>query len=149
MIQEYPTHPDWNELEEGCIQFANELTDSFIQIDAVVGLTRGGLVNAVIFSHQLGDAPVIPVDYSSKMGAGDNISAHSNDVPQIRGHNLLIVDDIADSGHTMAELDHLLRSRGHTVLTYVSYWKEGSALTPTGYQYKIPANAPWIVMPWE
>lgn len=143
----YPTHPEWEMLQEGCIQYANTINDH--HIGAVIGLTRGGLFNAVIFSHLLGDAPLIPVDYSSKQGNGDNIGSHSNNIPDIRQHRLLLVDDIADSGHTMSELDFYLRQRGHDVLTYVSYWKEDAAIAPDGYQFKIPSDSPWIVMPWE
>lgn len=143
----YPTHPEWDTLQEGCIQFANSMRDQ--NIGAVVALSRGGLINGVIFSHLLGDIPLIPVDYSSQRGNGDNIGNHSNNIPDIRQHRLLLVDDIADSGHTLSELDFHLRQRGHDVITYVSYWKNDSALTPDGYQFEIPPNSDWIVYPWE
>lgn len=148
-MNKYPTHPTWDDIQDGCIKFVDTLLDENKPIEAVVGLTRGGLVNAVIVSHLLYDIPVYAVDYSSKHGAGDNISSHSNDVPNIKQRRLLLVDDIADTGHSLKELQALLISRGHTVYTYVSFWKESSALTPDGYQYKIPTDAPWIVMPWE
>lgn len=143
----YPTHPTYDDLEAGCIEFTDRLQD--MPPHAVLGLARGGLFNALIFSHQLGDIPLIPIDYSSTQGAGDNIDSHANTIPQIKYHRLLLVDDIADSGHTMSEVAHILTQRGHEVFTYVSFWKELSAIEPDGFQFKIPEDGPWIVFPWE
>lgn len=141
----------WDEIHDGCKNVADLIVVDGalgVRVDAVVGLSRGGLVPGVLLSHLL-DAPLIPVDYSSTRGKGDNMGSHSNDVQQIRQHNLLLVDDIADTGHTLSELDHLLRERGHAVYTYVHCWKEGSALTPDWHCVRLEHDAPWVVFPWE
>jgi len=149
-ILSYPTHPSWDELQEGCIQAADAMRLNGTAVNvAILGLARGGLVNAVIFSHLLSNGPVISIDYSSKAGAGDNVGSHTQLLPEIRHQNLLIVDDIIDSGHTMAEVDFIYRQRGHIVVTYASYWKQGAAHTPDYFQYEIPAKSEWIIFPWE
>jgi hypoxanthine phosphoribosyltransferase len=144
----------WDQITEACNMFAEGVHDThgdgkYTRFDAVVGLTRGGLVPGVILSHLFYDIPLIPVDYSSSQGMGDNVGSHSNDVPNIKQHRLLLVDDIIDSGHTMNELVLLLRARGHDVMTYSYIWKEGAVFAPDQYCVKLPADAGWVVFPWE
>lgn len=68
--------------------------------DYVVGLTRGGLLPAVMISHWL-DVPM----YSLNVSLRDNISLSESNLwmaeDAFAGKNILIVDDINDSGATL------------------------------------------------
>jgi hypoxanthine phosphoribosyltransferase len=127
--------------------YVQELTR---MVQTIVGVTRGGLIPAIILSHELG-LPMCCADYSSRDGAGDDkrttVCGELPDLPY--GAPLLIVDDIADTGRTLFELWSEYTERGHIVHTATLYYKSGGEFKPTFYAEEIPANAPWVVFPWE
>ena len=143
----YPTHPTYEELHEGCIAFAQ----TYDAPDVILGVMRGGMLNAVVLSHIYDHVPVVALDYGSKKGAGDNARLHSQALPSLDKaiNRVLVVDDICDSGHTLAEIYKAYESRGFEVDSYVSYLKESSVFLRTDYTWKIPADAPWIIFPFE
>jgi uncharacterized protein len=67
--------------------------------DYVVGLTRGGLLPAVMISHYL-NIPMQSLDVSLRDG-GDCVSNLSMAEDAFEGKNILIVDDINDQGSTL------------------------------------------------
>jgi hypoxanthine phosphoribosyltransferase len=115
--------------------------------DLLLGLTRGGLIPAVMLSHMTG-IPMIAAQYSSKDGAGDNKN-HRNRLPNIDAEHIMIVDDIADSGYTLQEVSDHYTKQGHVVSTSVLYYKEGSVFSPTFHAAAIEADSPFIYFPWE
>jgi hypothetical protein len=71
--------------------------------DVVVGLARGGLIPAVMLSHKLG-LPMCSVKWSTR----DHIGTQPLEkLKQYR--DILIVDDICDSGKTLTSLVDNLR----------------------------------------
>lgn len=153
-------HPSWHDVEKGTaliIQSMLQLND--IPVSWVVGLTRGGLVPAVIASQML-NIPMMPVNYSSKEGNGDNKN-HNNYLPDIRGDiasghgigvdapTLLIIDDIADTGHTLKDVSEHYIKKGHKVFTGSLYFRETSCHVPHFFVHLIGEDDPWIIFPWE
>ena len=67
--------------------------------DYVVGLTRGGLLPAVMISHYL-DVPMQSLDVSLRDG-GECTSNLGMAEDAYDGKNILIVDDINDQGNTL------------------------------------------------
>lgn len=153
------THPTWNDICVGTAVIANRTMQRSLQIDVVVGITRGGLVPAVVFSHVF-EIPMYPVNYSAKDGRGDNKN-HDNILPFIgtpipSGEgtvpsvpSLLVLDDICDSGRTLEDVAHFYRKQGHEVFTAALYYKEGASVQPDVWWQKIPEDAPWVIFPWE
>lgn len=143
----FPTHPTYEQIHAGCQTFARIMENN--PPDAIIGVVRGGLINAVIISHLLGNIPVIPVDYSSSKGKGDNVGSHSDFLPEIYKERVCLIEDIVDSGYTMEELVERYENRGHIVYSYASYVKSSSVFTPSSWTWMIPEDAPWIIFPWE
>jgi xanthine phosphoribosyltransferase len=67
--------------------------------DYIVGLTRGGLLPAVMISHYL-SVPMQSLDVSLRDG-GDCVSNLGMAEDAFDGKNILIVDDINDQGSTL------------------------------------------------
>ena len=115
--------------------YVNELSKKIKEGDSVCGeefvgiygVPRGGVILAVILSHRLD----IPYLTSLDVGRG--------------GNGLLIVDDIADTGHTIERL-----SRVYDTATFatIDYNKEDSVVEPTHWINNKGTND-WIVYPWE
>lgn len=144
----------WVDFQVLLIPFYIKIAHTNKKYDAIIGLSRGGLVPAVCLSNIM-DIPLIPVQYSSKRGAG-NDKNHANVVPimsDITGkqsqHTLLIVDDICDTGYTLKEVCGELRAQGHEVVTATIHYKSGAVITPDVYIEHLDPDSPWIVYPWE
>jgi hypoxanthine phosphoribosyltransferase len=73
------------------------------QPDYVVGIGRGGLVPAVYISHQL-NTPMLSVDHSSKVPGFAEELLRKVAMRSASGVKLLFVDDINDSGRTIATI---------------------------------------------
>lgn len=105
----------------GCKTIAEQVKLKYNdQFDNIYGVPRGGLVIAVYLSHLL-DLPV---------------------VDSIRDGRTLIVDDIADTGKTLVELDKFKYSKIATL-----YYHEQSMIYPDIWVYL--KTDKWIQFPWE
>lgn len=97
---------------------AKEISDYFYGSDQliVVGLLRGSFVFIADLVREL-DVPV-EVDFLEVSSYGDSMES-SREVRiikdirgEIEGRDVLVVEDIIDTGHTMAHVMTLLKSRG-------------------------------------
>lgn len=141
------THPSYHDIEKGVGRLAYQIASANIKYDAIVGLSRGGLLPAVILSHMT-YRPVLPVAYSSTSGNGDDLN-HSNELVDLFEKSILIIDDICDSGRTLAEVREHYIEKGHNVHTAVLYAKENAVMIPDFKWQVIPKDSPWIIFPWE
>jgi len=115
----------WEDIENQITDLAEQISKNRENIIAVYGLPRGGLIPAVLLSHKLG------VKYV-------------NEWPLIKDlyhpYNVLIVDDICDSGKTLKEYNN------HPTATL--HYKPSAITKPTFYS-NIAEEDVWIVYPWE
>ena len=71
---------EWSEIHECVNILCSKIVNDYPNIDSVMGLPRGGMIPAVLISHELG-LPYV----------------------QHPGKNTLVVDDINDTGHTLSK----------------------------------------------
>lgn len=144
------THPSFENVKQAARHIVNKMDEEGFRPDRMIALARGGAILGVVLSHML-NVPVSIVAYSSKRGKGDDRN-HDNSLPDIESDNLLIVDDLTDSGHSMKEvadvyggdLNPTRRLRMATM-----YAKEGGVVLPDYYWHWLPKAAPFIHFPWE
>lgn len=142
------THPTYGNVETACAHIIKELDTKGIRPTRIVALSRGGLTLGVILSHNL-NIPMTPVQYSSKKGVGDNRN-HCNDLPAIANEVLLIVDDIADSGHSLKEVvDFYTSTDSNSVFSATMYLRQGSVIVPSSHWHSLQQEGPFIHFPWE
>lgn len=152
MSELFTLTPSYDEIHQACIEFVHQFQLNSLQFDVVVGVARGGLVPAVILSHLL-ELPLIPIDYSSRKGHGDD-KDHSNLLPSILcDTRILVVDDICDTGFTLKEIvEHYCVQRVE-VTTAVLYYKQlppdKTVIVPDITWQTIPENAGWVIFPFE
>ena len=96
-----------------------------LELGAVYGLPRGGLPIAVSLSHRL-NLPLLMNYYDRKV---------------VTNKNILVVDDIADTGETLEDFDNK-----HNVICTFHYHKQ-SLVKPDYYCEE--KGDDWIVYPWE
>lgn len=151
-------YPTYENLHSGCGYIVQQMLATDVLIpEVIIALSRGGLIPGVIISHMLESLgwnnKVVPVAYSSKSGNGDGKN-HDNVLPVLSNKTILVVDDIADGGHTMDEVVRFYEQSNNEqppnrVTSAVLYYKESSIHTPRLWWQKIPADSPWIVFPFE
>ena len=119
---------------------------------AVVGITRGGLVPAMIVSREL-DIRVVDTisvkSYHSGGGAADQRSeAVVTKAPQAElmgdGTGILVVDDLVDSGKTL-ELVRALYPKAHFATVYAK--PKGKPMVDT-FITEVSQDT-WIFFPWD
>lgn len=97
-------------------------------LEFVSGIPRGGLIPAVMMSHAF---DIKYISYSS-----------AKLLPTDLRKKTLVVDDIADTGHTLIEASEL------DFITSTLAMRSGSKTAPTLYGEFINDDR-WLVFPWE
>ncbi len=123
------------------------------QPDFLVGIGRGGLVPAAFLSHRTGIA-MLSVDHSSgEVGFGDELLDKL--AAKIRdGRRILIVDDINDSGSTIAYLRAAVDAKSGDpaalrVAVLVNNIRSKAKSEYRGSEIDRDADKRWYVFPWE
>ena len=116
---------DWRDIDIAVERLAINITNSEVKISAIGGLPRGGLIPAVMLSHKLN----IPFVSQANIGG-------------ITG-NILIVDDICDSGKTLKRFKF-----ENNIYTATLHYKTTSKYEPHFY-WRLASLNEWIVYPWE
>lgn len=146
----------WDEYHRLIERLALAIHESGWRFDALLCLARGGLRVGDVISR-IYDMPLAILAASSyREAAGREQGALDigEYITMTRGTlsgNLLLVDDLVDSGVTLARvIEHLkLRFPAVTeVRTAVLWYKAGSAFRPDYYVEHLASN-PWIHQPFE
>lgn len=137
-----------------------------IQVDGlpeiIVGLQRGGLIPAVMLSHQFSTQAVLSLPV--RRTASDAVYASKRPpvaVPldlfqQVTGRDIVVVDDIVGSGATIRAVLHLLRKyepariRCATCLVNRANWDPVNDQEPAStISYIGKELSGWVIFPWE
>ena len=121
--------------------------------DFLVGIGRGGLVPAAYLSHRVG-IPMLSVDISSGVpGFADELVVKL--AAKLRsGKKILIVDDINDSGSTLASLREGLEAAGGSaqsvrVAVLINNSRSRARAEYSSTQIDRTLDKRWFVFPWE
>ena len=96
-----------------------------LKLGAIYGLPRGGLPIAVSLSHKL-HLPLLMNYYDRKV---------------VTNKKILVVDDIADTGHTLKDFEN-----PHNIICTLLYHEDSEVLPD--YYVNLKGDK-WIVYPWE
>ena len=136
-IVNYP----WNTIDDLVKEVANRA--SSFKPTHIVGITRGGLIPAVMLSHSF-DLPMETLGVSFR----DNRATHHTKFKPIDDARFLIVDDINDSGTTFKVVSDIFRNRRLIFATSALINKEKSGFDVDFYG-EMFYHDDWINFPWE
>jgi len=166
------TNVSFAELEQLVDNIHQQVIASGWRPDYIVGITRGGLIPAVMLSHKL-DCAMHALGVSLRDGGSTETNAwmaedafgYKGTGYSVEQKQILIVDDINDSGATLNWIQQDWQSSclpsnerwksvwGNTVRVAVVFDKQPSTcLMPISYQGEIipPENtSDWVVFPYE
>lgn len=118
---------DWKWVNKQVDNIGEKL-EAFDKPQFITGIPRGGLIPAVIMSHKF-DIPFIGLE-AAKTLPGD------------LKKKVLVIDDIADSGNTLIQIQR------HNFITATLARRYSSSYTPLLVGAEIRDDH-WLVFPWE
>lgn len=146
-----PERLGWLEFGDAARILAQDVADSGFEPDVVVAVARGGLIIAGAVAYALGTKQCgsINVEFYTDVERPTDrpvILAPALDAPSLAGKRVLVVDDVSDSGRTLALVVELVGASGADVRTACLYAKPGTALEPDFVWRRVDG---WITFPWS
>ena len=141
----------WEGLGSASRELAQDIANAGFEPDVIIAVARGGLCLAGALTYALGVklSDAINVEFYTDVNQtlpDPILLAPMLDTDSIRGRKLLLVDDVVDSGRTLALVLKLLRGFGADVRSAVIYSKPTTIVQPD-FVWKHTDN--WIVFPWS
>ena len=126
------------------------LADGFVP-EVVVAIARGGLLPAGSVAYGLGvkNCGALNVEFYTGIGTvldAPEVLRPALDTEYLGGRKVLLVDDVADSGRTLALAVKMLRERGADMRSVVIYTKPTTIIQP---DYSWKETSLWIDFPWS
>jgi hypoxanthine phosphoribosyltransferase len=141
----------WDLVERMCLTIGREILLTQQMPDLIVGITRGGLVPANLLSQFLG-CKMDTLDISFRDGYTNPTSSLPDWFISAAKHtNVLVVDDINDSGRTLSYIQN--QCHNMPKLRYATLVEnEGSIFKDVSHSASLidkREDDTWIEFPWE
>ena len=142
--------PSWDDIFDMCVEGADRIDQLGINFDIIIALSRGGLVPGRLVSDLLEIRDVIVLDVKYYFGIGVKI-----DKPKITelvrtsitSKNVLLVDDVVDSGESIkAASEYLSSFKPKIMKIFTLNVKPKRIINPDIF---IKETSAWIIYPWE
>lgn len=141
----------WARFVRLCGALFRQIQAAGFEPDLIIAITRGGYPPARVLADYFGICDLLSLKVEHYRGPEKTRTAV---VPypfpaRLEGRRVLVVDDVSDSGDSLAAaLDHLGEKGTPEVLrTAVLHHKQTSALTPDYYARRV-RKWRWITYPW-
>jgi hypoxanthine phosphoribosyltransferase len=142
--------PSWDDVYDMMIELARQIKGASYSPEVIVGVSRGGWPPARVMSDLLENPNLanMKVEFYKNIG----ITAKRPKITQpvtsdIVGKRVLVVDDVADSGHSLrVTVKHLTRKGAREIRVCTLYMKPKSIFKPNHYAKK---TSKWVIFPWE
>lgn len=139
---------NWTSYHEYSRKLAATILTHTETIDRIVAISRGGLT----FGHLLSDFLRVPIatftiqSYTDIQSQGELTITEPLSVP-IKGHHILLVDDVSDSGKTLKRAITYLKSfKPKKITTVTMFHKPRSSYRPDFFAKE---TNKWILFPYE
>jgi hypoxanthine phosphoribosyltransferase len=142
---------EWDEFGEASRELATMVHSSGFRPDVVVAIARGGLLLAGSIAYALDVKSCGALNVEFYTGIDERLDEPvllppMLDEPAIAGKRVLLVDDVSDSGRTLAMVLGMLERAGAEVRTVCLYSKPATVLEP---DYVWKKTSEWIAFPWS
>ncbi len=142
---------DWELFGTAIRELAQAVADSGFAPDVVVAVARGGLPVGGAMSYALGTKAVGTLNVEFYTGVDERLAEPQVlppllDTDALHGLRALVVDDVADTGETLALVQRLIAAHCEQARTAVLYAKSRSVVDP---DYVWRRTDRWITFPWS
>ena len=141
----------WQGYGDASRELAQMVVDDGYEPDVVVAVARGGLPVGGAISYALGTKGVGTLNVEFYTGIDERLPEPVVlppllDTDAMAGLKVLVADDVADTGHTLALVKTLMEAHAAEVRTVVLYSKPRSVIQP---DYVWKHTDLWITFPWS
>src|SRR6266508_4429024 len=141
----------WGELGEGAAELAAQVVADGYLPDLILGIARGGLLVAGALSYALDVKNAFTMNVEFYTGVDERLPVPMllPPVPELvdlHDARMLIADDVADTGQTLALVKGFCASQVGEVRVAVLYEKPRSIVS---CEYVWRRTERWIVFPWS
>lgn len=141
----------WDGLGSAARDLARQVLASGFTPNIIIAVARGGMIPAGAMTYALGVKLTDAINVEFYTDVNETLPdpillAPQLDTASIADQKLLVVDDVADSGRTLALVLKLLRGFGADVRSAVLYAKPSTVVAP---DYVWKHTDEWIVFPWS
>ena len=142
---------DWTNYGIACRALATRVADDGYRPDIILAIARGGLFVAGSLGYALSVKNLYVMNVEYYTGVDERLDVPvmlppSVDVVDMRDTRVLIADDVADTGHTLALVRNHCLSEVAEVRTAVLYEKSRSVVE---CEYVWKYTDQWINFPWS
>jgi hypothetical protein len=141
----------WEEFGTASRSLARNVVDSGFEPDLVIAIARGGLLLAGAIAYALDTKACGALNVEFYTGTDARLPEPvllppMLDEPAVAGKRVLLVDDVSDSGRTLALVVQLLEATGAEIRTACLYVKPRTVFMP---DYVWRSTSSWIAFPWS
>ena len=141
----------WDDLDRLVSDLAERLAPQ--QFDVMLAITRGGLVPAGMLAYRLRIRNILVAavefyDDQGQPGPRPTFLQFPAD-PLLRGQQVLVVDEVSDSGTTIHAVTERIRQAGGIPTTAVIHWKPERSVVPGAPDVHAVTTAAWVVYPFK
>ena len=141
----------WEELGGSARALAEQVAADGYEPDIILGIARGGLLVAGAISYALGVKNTYTMNVEFYTGVDERLDAPMilppvPDLVDLGEARILIADDVADTGRTLALVQEFCSGRVAEVRCAVLYEKPQSIVK---CEYVWQRTDRWIVFPWS
>jgi uncharacterized protein len=145
-----PVAVSWDELDRLVGRLAEDVGRDH---DLVLAITRGGLVPAGMLAYRLDLREILVAGVVFYLGDGTThpapVVSHFPAAELLAGQRVLVIDEVWETGETMAEVVSRVRAAGATATAAVIHYKPGRsrvALEPDHYAELADG---WVTYPYK
>jgi hypoxanthine phosphoribosyltransferase len=142
--------PTWERIYELLLDLASQIRRAGFKSEIIVGVARGGWPPARIISDLLENPDVADIKVEFYLGVAETKGEPVITQPvsaSVKNKKVLIVDDVADTGKSLALAKEHLKEKGASDIKIATiYYKPWSIVTPDYFGRK---TSRWIIFPWE
>ncbi len=150
VVEQAKTIVSWDDLDDMVGALADMVGTDY---DVVLVITRGGLVPAGMLAYRLGlrDILVAAVAYYDDAGATSEhpIFFQFPSDPLLHGKRVLIVDEVWDTGTTIAAVVERVEIAGGRPTTAVLHYKPTRSKVGLVPDHYVAATDDWVVYPFK
>lgn len=141
----------WDDLDRLVAEMAERLAPQ--RFDVILAITRGGLVPAGMLAYRLRIRNILVAavefyDDEGQPGPRPTFLQFPAD-PLLRGQQVLVVDEVWDSGTTIHAVTQRIRQAGGIPTTAVVHWKPERSVVPGSPDVHAVTTAAWVVYPFK
>lgn len=141
----------WETFGTATDELATRIHASGFSPEVLIAVARGGMIPGGALTYSLGVKLTDAINVEFYTDVEETLPdpvllAPMLDTDSIRGRRILVVDDVADSGRTLALVLKLLRGFGAEVRSAVLYAKPSTVVHP---DFVWKQTDRWIVFPWS